>query len=235
MPSEFDQYVDRYKEIINARSAIVGESFEYFIRLRLGLLARELADASEPPPRRILDFGCGIGETERTMRELFPHATVDGIDSSPESIKAALHLGLRDVSFQVSEQADLPFETGSFDLIYSNGTFHHIEHSAHDVVVRELVRVLRPRGHLFVFENNPLNPLTLLGMYRNPFDRGARVLFPWYLRRLQRDAGLRINALRYYVFFPKQLKALRWSEPWLRTVPLGAQYYVWGTKASSTC
>jgi hypothetical protein len=35
---------------------------------------------------------------------------------------------------------------------------------------------------------------------------------------------------RYYVFYPKQLKRLRWSERYLRAVPMGAQYYVWGTK-----
>ena len=35
---------------------------------------------------------------------------------------------------------------------------------------------------------------------------------------------------RYYVFYPKQLKRLRWSERYLRRVPIGAQYYVWGTR-----
>jgi ubiquinone/menaquinone biosynthesis C-methylase UbiE len=232
MASEFDQYVERYKDIINGCASITGESFEYFIALRLRLLAEELAGAGEPPPRRILDFGCGIGETERIMRERFPDAHIDGVDSSPESIKAANRLGVRDVTFHVSERVDLPFPAASFDLIYSNGTFHHMDHGTHPAVFREIERVLKPGGHLFVFENNPLNPLTVLGMRRNPFDQGTKMLFPWYLRRLERDAGLRVNALAYYVFFPKQLKVLRPTERHLRSLPLGAQYYVWGTKVS---
>lgn len=231
MASEFDRYVDTYKEIINRGAAITGESFEYFIHLRLRLLAQDLTEIGEPLPGRVLDFGCGIGETERALRERFPEARIDGIDASPESIKAADRLGLPDVTFHLAAGVELPFSAGSFDVIYSNGTFHHIDHGAHPAVLRELVRVLRPGGHLFVFENNPLNPLTLLNMSRNPFDQGARVLFPWYLRRLQREADLRVNALRYYVFFPKHLKALRWSERHLSALPLGAQYYVWGTKA----
>jgi ubiquinone/menaquinone biosynthesis C-methylase UbiE len=232
MASEFDQYVDTYKDIINRGAAITGESFEYFIRLRLRLVAEELIDAVEPPPARILDFGCGIGETEKALRKRFPEAKIDGIDSSPESIKAAKGLGLPDVTFHYSDHTSLPFPAGSFDLIYSNGTFHHIDHREHPDVVGELVRVLRPGGHLFVFENNPLNPLTVLNMRRNPFDQGAKMLSPWYLRRLEREAGLRVHAPRFYVFFPKHLKALRFSEKHLRRVPLGAQYYVWGIKTA---
>jgi ubiquinone/menaquinone biosynthesis C-methylase UbiE len=133
------------------------------------------------------------------------------------------------VTFHYSEHTALPFPADSFDVIYSNGTFHHIDHAAHAAVLRELARVLRPGGHLFVFENNPLNPLTVLNMRRNPFDKGAKMLAPWYLRKLERGAGMRARAPRYYVFFPKHLKALRWSEKHLRRLPLGAQYYVWGT------
>jgi trans-aconitate methyltransferase len=233
MASEFDQYVESYKEIINRGAAITGESFEYFIDLRVRLLGEDLAEAGEPSPNHVLDFGCGIGETERVLRKHFPEARIDGIDSSRESIKAAVQLGVPGVTFHLSEEgASLPFSAESFDLIYSNGTFHHIGRDRHPKVFRELVRVLKPGGHLFVFENNPMNPLTVLNMRQNPFDKGTRMLFPGYLRRLQQSAGLRVNALRYYVFLPKQLKALRWSERHLRRVPFGAQYYVWGKKPS---
>jgi len=69
-------------------------------------------------------------------------------------------------------------------------------------------------------------------MRQNPFDAGTKMLFPWYLRRLVRSALLTARAPKYYVFYPKQLKRLRWSERYLRSVPLGAQYYVWGTKGA---
>ncbi len=231
MASEFDQYVQDYKEIIDRGAALTGETFEYFIELRVDLLRREIEAAGVRSPARILDFGCGIGATERVLRDRFPSAAIDGVDASAESLKAAGALALRDVTFHLSESERLPFPDGSFDLVYSNGTFHHIDHGKHPAVFGELRRVLRSGGHLFVFENNPLNPLMVRGMRQNPFDAGTKMLFPWYLRSLVRRAELRARAPRYYVFYPKQLKSLRWSEKYLRSLPLGAQYYVWGTKA----
>jgi SAM-dependent methyltransferase len=230
MPSEFDQYVRDYKEIIDRGAALTGETFEYFIELRVDLLTRELEAGGARLPGRILDFGCGIGATEKVLRDRFPSASIDGVDESPESLKAAGALALRDVTFHLSESERLPFPDGSFDLIYSNGTFHHIDHGKHAAVFGELARVLGPGGHLFVFENNPYNPLMVRGMRQNPFDAGTKMLFPSYLRGLVRRADLRARAPRYYVFYPKQLKRLRWSERYLRAVPIGAQYYVWGTK-----
>jgi len=229
MPSEFDQYVQDYKEIIDRGAALTGETFEYFIELRVDLMARELS-ARGGAPLRILDFGCGIGATEKVLRDRFPAASIHGVDASAESIKAAESMGLEGVTFHFSESARLPFADGAFDLVYSNGTFHHIDHGKHAAVFAELRRVLAPAGHLFVFENNPLNPLMVRGMRQNPFDAGTKMLFPWYLRRVVRGARLTARAPKYYVFFPKQLKGLRWSERYLRSVPVGAQYYVWGTR-----
>jgi SAM-dependent methyltransferase len=230
MPSSFDEYAASYKQIIDRHAAITGESFEYFIRLRLGLLHAELLRRGEPAPARILDFGCGIGATAVAMQERFPRATIDGVDSSRQSILAADRLGLRDATFHFREEVELPFGTGTFDLVYSNGTFHHIDHARHPAILRELARVLRPGGHLFVFENNPLNPLVVREMRRSEIDRGTKTLMPWYLRRLERDAGLHVRGVRFYVFFPKMLKSLRPTEKLLSRVPLGAQYYVWGSK-----
>jgi ubiquinone/menaquinone biosynthesis C-methylase UbiE len=229
--SEFDQYVQSYRDIINKGAAITGETFEYFIDLRLRLLDEELRDAGRPRPRAILDFGCGIGTTAERMRSRFPDAQIDGIDASEQSIKKAEEQKVSGARFHFSQDVNLPFSSGTFDLIYSNGTFHHIDFAKHASLLAELARVLRPGGQLFVFENNPLNPLMVRGMRRNPFDEGTRMLFPWYLRSRVRRAGLSPRALRFYVFYPKQLKALRFSERYLRSVPLGGQYYVWGEKA----
>jgi SAM-dependent methyltransferase len=229
--AEFDRYAQSYRDIINRHSvAITGEAFEYFIGLRVGLMLEDLRRRGEPEPRSVLDFGCGIGATEAIMRPRMPGARLVGVDPSPESIKTADSQHLPDATFHVSAGVPLPFESGSFDLIYSNGTFHHIDHAEHPAIFRELARLLRPGGSAFIFENNPFNPLSVHMMRTSPMDAGTKMLFPRYLARLQRDAGLQVNATRFYVFFPKQLKALRWSERYLRRVPFGAQYYVWGTK-----
>jgi SAM-dependent methyltransferase len=230
VPAEFDQYAKAYRDIINQHAAITGESFEYFIEVRLDLLRSVLRGAT---PASILDFGCGIGATEQSMHRRWPSAELTGIDPSPESIKAAERLQIPRATFHVSRGNDLPFPDASFDVVYSNGTFHHIDHADHPAVFREIARVLRPGGHAFICENNPYNPLTVREMRRAPIDAGAKMLYPHYLARLQRRAGLRVNAKRFYVFYPKQLKFLRWTERYLRLVPFGAQYFVWATKVPS--
>jgi SAM-dependent methyltransferase len=228
--ADFDRLASSYREVINKHAAITGESFEYFIELRLALVQEELARGGRPAPSAILDFGCGIGATAAAMRARFPGATIDGVDSSPESVRVAGALGLPGGRFHVSAGGTLPFADGAFDLVYSNGTFHHIPHRDHPAIFREIARVLRPGGSAFVFENNPFNPLVVYEMKRAEIDRGTRMVFPRRLARLERGAGLRVQRARYYVFFPKQLKGLRWTERYLRRVPLGAQYYVWGVK-----
>jgi len=233
MASEFDQYVETYRDIINRGAALTGETFEYFIGLRLKLLRDELSSWGESSPQRILDFGCGIGATLAQIREAFPRASLDGIDSSPKSVEVAENLRLRDARFHHSEASELPFPTGTFDLVYSNGTFHHISPALREAIFAELARVLRPGGHAFIFENNPLNPVMVREMHRNPFDADARMLFPWQLRSHLRLSGLRARSPRYYVFLPKQLRRIWWIEDYLRWVPFGAQYYVWATKPAA--
>ena len=230
--SEFDAYAETYKDIINRGAAITGESFEYFIGVRVALVVRELGQRSaESNVKRILDFGCGIGATEQVLRESFPGATLHGIDESAESLKAAEALGVRGATFHLGGATRLPFEAASFDLVYSNGTMHHIDHARHPATLAELARVVRPGGNVFIFENNPLNPVMVQAMRKNPFDVNAKMLFPWYLRRAVSDAGMWARRPRYYAFYPKHLKAISWTERYLERVPLGAQYYVRGTKA----
>jgi ubiquinone/menaquinone biosynthesis C-methylase UbiE len=230
MPSEFDQYVGSYKDIINQRAAITGERFEDFIELRVRLFDADRIAVGSPAPRAILDFGCGIGATAEILRRRFPGARLQGVDSSLESIRAAESLQVPEATFCLSEGASLPFADRAFDLIYSNGTFHHIDHALHPAILRELARVLSPGGLLYVFENNPFNPVMMHGMRTNPFDAGTKTLRPRYLQRLVRDSGLTAERPRFYYFFPKALRALRWTEPYLRRVPVGAQYYVRGRK-----
>jgi SAM-dependent methyltransferase len=231
MPTEFDAYAASYAEVINRSAAMSGESFEYFIGVRVALVVDELGGLTAGSrAKRILDFGCGIGATEQVLRGAFPDAALHGVDESLESLKAARALDIPGATFHHGDSPRLPFEDASFDLIYSNGTFHHIDHGRHPSVMTELARVLAPGGSALIFENNPLNPLMVRAMRSNPFDANTEMLFPWYLRRALGSAGMLAHRPRYYAFFPKQLKPIRWTERYLARVPFGAQYYVRATK-----
>jgi len=77
-----------------------------------------------------------------------------------------------------------------------------------------------------------LNPGARLVMRRIPFDRDARMISAARARRLLRAAGFgALQPARFLFFFPRQLARLRFAEPWLSRVPLGAQYCVIGKRA----
>lgn len=229
--SEFDQYANDYVKYINANSRLTGEKYEYFIELRINLmcqkLLKELVDRDST--LKILDFGCGIGVTEKIIKNKLKFSNIYGVDESEESIKVAKQQKLDNVEFEVTNNR-LPFKDNFFDIIYSNGTFHHIDPIEHSKYLNELFRVLKSGGFIFVFENNPYNPLIMRAMKKNPFDSNAEVIFPKYLKYCMSKAGFKIKGTQFYFFFPRFLKFLRFLEKYLEKVPFGAQYFVWGKK-----
>jgi SAM-dependent methyltransferase len=112
----------------------------------------------------------------------------------------------------------------SFDVAFSACVFHHIPHEEHAHWLEELRRVVRPGGMVAIFEHNPLNPLTVRAVNTCPFDANARLIRARALKRSLGLAGWQRPAVRYHMFFPRRLAALRPIEPFLTWLPLGAQY-----------
>lgn len=79
---------------------------------------------------------------------------------------------------------------------------------------------------MFLFEHNPYNPFTRWIFERCPFDADAEMLDMKTVLMLASQAGYRSEQHGYTLFFPRQLAYLRAIEPWLKCLPLGAQYYV---------
>ncbi len=229
--SDFDKYVNDYRDIINKVSSISGEQFEFFIQFRLRLMKDRISKTpSLSNTIKILDFGCGTGATERYLKEFFPEAGIFAIDSSAESIRTAKAMHLDGVTFVHSDEINVPFPDEYFDVIYSNGTFHHIESAQHETFAKELSRVCRIGGNIFIFENNPRNPLMMGAMRKNPFDAGATAIYPERLHEIIMTADLSRKEICYYFFFPKFLRCFRFMEKWLCKIPFGAQYFLWAVK-----
>jgi ubiquinone/menaquinone biosynthesis C-methylase UbiE len=121
-----------------------------------------------PEAPRIFDAGCGTGEGASRLAELFPRASVLGVDivdhhlALARSRYAALTLRLR---FEHQSIFELQEEDGSFDLTVCRHVIHAIPYP--DRVVRELVRITRPGGYLHIipedygmlhFQRGPLDP-----------------------------------------------------------------------------
>ena len=99
---------------------------------------------------RVLDVGCGIGGSARHLAaEYGCHVT--GIDLTREYIEVATALaertGLaRRVVFQHGSATELPFEPGSFDIVWTEHVQMNIADKA--TFYGEIARVLKPGGHL---------------------------------------------------------------------------------------
>jgi SAM-dependent methyltransferase len=218
---------EEYTRMLNQGIQLSGEDQTFFINGRLRDLRETLA-AWEP--RRILDFGCGLGLGSAALARTFPGAEVVGIDTAEEAIRfAQREHGSGRVRFQTLAQFS---EEEAFDLAYCNGVFHHIP-PAERIRAATLVRkALKPGGQFALFENNPWNPGTRMVMARIPFDRDAITLSPPETARLLREAGFETTrSLRFLFYFPKPLAFLRFAEPWLIWLPLGAQYYALARKS----
>jgi ubiquinone/menaquinone biosynthesis C-methylase UbiE len=223
--SEFDQYADEYDATVQAAIGASGETVAFFADLKARLARHEA-----PSARRVLDFGCGVGNMSRALAARFPGAKIAGCDPSAESIATARERSNAAVEFVTTTGHQLPFESGTFDLVVAACVFHHIDGREQAHWASEMARVLRPGGQVAFFEHNPLNPLTQRVVRNVPFDAEAVLLRRSAADGLLTRAGFRVRRSRYYFFFPRLLAALRPLEPLMGWIPFGGQYYVIGDK-----
>lgn len=215
---------EKYDRMLAEGLALSGEGKEFFLEGRLELLSSLLPDV----PARVLDFGCGIGDSTARLSTLFPSAQVTGIDTSVPALERArkVHRSPRRRFLPPEELAP----DACFDLAYVNGVFHHIAPARRAEAVSLIRGALAPGGRLAFFENNPLNPGARMVMKRIPFDRDAVMIGIGEARELLARNGFRVEATRTLFYFPRLLSFLRVVEPPLQRLPLGAQYLVLAEK-----
>lgn len=211
--AEFDQYAADYEAMHAASVAASGESTVYFADYKVHVLQRLGVKPTDP----ILDYGCGIGNlTER----LFPSfEVVHGFDPSSKSLEVAQRRAPRAVLHH--ETSSVP--EAHFSCAVLSGVLHHVPPAERLELMQSVRRKLAPGGRVFIFEHNPLNPLTRRAVATCPFDHDAVLLWPWEARRLTRSAGFEPVSLEYVMFFPHAFAKLRPLEPRLNWLALGAQ------------
>lgn len=227
--SEFDKFADEYKSLHANNIRASGESPAYFARYKVQDVAQVLGGQSQQA-LRVLDFGAGVGTSIPYFRELLAHVQLTCLDVSRKSLDVGQQQYSGQADFVLFDGKTIPFPDNSFDLTFAACVFHHIEHAQHLALLNELRRVLRPRGWVIIFEHNPLNPLTVHAVNTCPFDENAVLIKAGHLVRTLEQAGFRQLERRYRIFFPKSLSFLRFLEPYLTWLPLGAQYLVFGRK-----
>ena len=222
--AEFDKFAEEYLATHKTNLAVTGESPDYFARYKIVEVARRLKQLGLAP-KRVLDFGCGIGSSAPHLREAFPEAEITGVDVSEKSLAVARQRFPGAANFVAYDPSGAPpAPAGGYDLIFSACVFHHIEHAEHVGIFRKLRERLASGGVMTIFEHNPVNPVSRYIVATCPFDENAVLIPAGELAKRQRDAGFGKVDVAYTGFFPGPLKALRPLEPLMTKIPVGAQY-----------
>ena len=224
----FDQFATDYRQIHNDNIKISGADSDYFCEFKV-LKIKEIENIAAP---KILDLGCGDGQSSIFFEKHFPDCEYHGIDVSEDSIKVAKEKKLANSHFQPYDGGSVPFAEQTFDMVFIACVLHHVDFQYHEGILNEVKRVLKPGGRLYIFEHNPYNPVTVKVVNECPFDEDAVLLKPSYSKRLLNKIKFGSFAINYVIFFPRKgiFKKMLFLEKYFERVPLGGQYYVRAVK-----
>jgi len=219
----FDRVAERYAAYHDENLRLAGGDSAYFYEKKVDLIRERIRYV----PRRVLDYGCGIGRLTRLLAEAFPQAEVHGVDPSTRSIGIA-----RETCAECSNvilRTTLGDRDGDFDMAVAAGVFHHIPRRSLLGNMAAIAERLARHAAFFVFEHNPVSPALRLLLWLKQCDKGAKLVSPWRMRRLLMRTGFENVRCEFISFFPASFGPLLRLERHMSSIPCGAQYLVWGT------
>jgi ubiquinone/menaquinone biosynthesis C-methylase UbiE len=112
-----------------------------------------LRHAGIAPGDRVLEVGCGTGMLTVLAKKRHPDAELTGVDPDERALERARRkggsLGIR---FDHGYGQRLAYPDASFDRVLSAFMLHHLEGDDRDASLREVRRVLRPGGALYLVD-----------------------------------------------------------------------------------
>lgn len=175
-------------------------------------LERLLAIAQPRPTWQVLDVATGGGHT---ALKFAPHvAHVIASDITPKMLNAArvfiTERNMHNITFELADAEDLPFEDGAFDLLTCRIAPHHFADCVR--FVREGARVLKPGG-MMLAQDHVLPEDAEAAAYINRFERlrdpshnRAYTASEW--KRMFAEAGLTVTHTEQLA---KQLGFVTWT------------------------
>ena len=157
------------------------------------------------PPCRSLDIGCGTGELAGRLAAR--GWTVFGLDLCEPMLHRArfkLDDSGGNLAVTVGDSEHLPFASASLDVITCANSFHHYPHQ--EAVLREMFRVLRPGGELYLLDGWPdqwVGRIVYDVIITHVEGGSVRHRESHEVRALFEDAGFReVTQKRVYSLFP---------------------------------
>ncbi|KAL4864923.1 hypothetical protein BDV12DRAFT_188574 [Aspergillus spectabilis] len=108
-----------------------------------------LAQVPLKSPQRVVDLGCGPGNSTAVLLSQYPGARVTGMDSSPDMIKKA-RATLPEIDFSVDNLATYSARE-PVDLFFSNAVFQWLPRGERLQVIKRLIEA-QPSGGVFAFQ-----------------------------------------------------------------------------------
>ena len=96
-------------------------------------------------PKRILDVGCGSGNSTHELKKRWPNAEIIGIDNSVAMIEKARTL-YDDTKFILQDATEDLSSLGEFDIVFSNAAIQRMPN--HEELIKSLYSLLNEKGVL---------------------------------------------------------------------------------------
>ena len=211
----FDEYAKSYDEILSSALGLFGNENSYYSFRKVELASSRFGIIE---PKRILDFGCGVGSVINHLFDFFPDADIWGTDPSASSLEIAHRANPR---MHCVKKGDIPKQY--FDVVVISNVLHHVNEEHRVALIQQIASYLIDNGKIIIFEHNRLNPITLRIVDRCEFDEGVELhSCSALLGGTELFDDLESG---YFLFIPPFLKRFRKLEKFLSGVPLGAQFW----------
>jgi SAM-dependent methyltransferase len=196
----------RGRASVNRRVDISPSSYARWRASALGAITERLEHdliLSMLPPingKRVLDVGCGDGILTEKLASRGADAI--GVDANPDMIAATKqHAG---GTYQVADAAALPFADNTFNAITAVTVLCVCANP--EKLMQEMVRVLKPGGHLVIGELGRWSLWALVrrlrGLVGNRIWRETHFFTIAELTALTAGAGLKVQVSRGAVYYP---------------------------------
>lgn len=114
---------------------------------------RLIQRANIQPSMNVLDVGCGTGTLTLMIKAAQPGANVTGLDGDPQILEIARRKPYADqIQWDQGLASSLPYPDSTFDRVVTSLVIHHLVTDDKQRAFKEIHRVLKPQGELYVLD-----------------------------------------------------------------------------------